>query len=171
VIGSESYERIARECGVPCVVGGFEPTDMLQAIWMLARQHREARSVVENQYKRVVGTKGNREALSTMIRVFEPGDSVWRGIGTVGHSGLSIREEFSELDAGKNIDVEVEEPIEAAGCICGEILKGLRTPRDCLLFGEDCTPADPKGACMVSSEGTCAAWYKYGNYEDAKLRR
>jgi hydrogenase expression/formation protein HypD len=170
IIGSQSYESIAREHGIPCVVAGFEPTDILQAIWMLSRQCREERSVVENQYARVVEREGNEEAVLTMRRAFEPEDSEWRGIGIVPGSGLSVRSEFGRFDAGKTIDVEVEKTKEVPGCICGEVLKGLKAPVECPLFGDECTPSDPKGACMVSSEGTCAAYHKYRNYENGKIR-
>jgi hydrogenase expression/formation protein HypD len=161
VIGSKSYERIAGDFQVPCVVAGFEPTDILQAIWMLIRQKREKRSAVLNQYTRVVEESGNEKAVSTMMTVFETADSSWRGIGTVPESGLSIRDSFAQFDAERRIDVDVEKTREYPGCICGEILRGVRTPPDCSLFGNECTPAYPRGACMVSSEGTCAAYYKY----------
>ena len=163
IIGSRSYERIARGCGIPCVVAGFEPTDILQAIWMLARQKSEGRSLVLNQYARVVEEAGNKKAVSTMMDVFEPADSVWRGLGTVPGSGLSIREKFGRFDAEKEIDVEVEETRDDPGCICGDMLRGIRIPPDCPLFGRECTPAYPRGPCMVSSEGSCATYYHYGN--------
>ena len=161
VIGSRSYEPLAREYRVPCVVAGFEPTDILQAIYMLAKQVKEGRASVENQYSRVVAEDGNRKAVSVMEEVFEPKDAEWRGIGVVPLSGLSMREEFSSFDAESNIEVEVEETREFPRCICGEILRGVKTPLQCELFGKECTPVEPKGACMVSSEGTCAAYYKY----------
>jgi hydrogenase expression/formation protein HypD len=171
VIGSRVYERIARDFRVPCVVAGFEPTDILQAIWMLARQKCEGRSVVENQYSRVVEEGGNERAVSTMMEVFELVDSVWRGMGRVPGSGLSIRERFAQFDAEKRIEVEVEETVENPACICGEILRGVRIPPDCTLFGRGCTPGYPQGPCMVSSEGTCAAYYKYDRHEKRKLQK
>ncbi len=161
VIGSAVYEPLVQKHRIPCVVTGFEPTDMLQAIYMLLLQKREGRSDVENQYRRVVDRKGNEKAVSTMFRVFEECDSEWRGIGSVDRSGLRLREEFSEYDAALNIEVRVDRSKEHPGCICGEILKGIKNPHECTLFGKECTPADPKGACMVSSEGTCAAYYKF----------
>jgi hydrogenase expression/formation protein HypD len=161
VIGCSAYEPLARKYRIPCVVTGFEPVDMLQAIYMLVEQRREGRSEVENEYRRVVERKGNEKAVSTMLSVFEECDSEWRGIGSVDQSGLRLREEFGEYDAARKIEVTVDQPKEYPGCICGEILKGIRTPRECALFGTECTPADPKGACMVSSEGTCAAYYKF----------
>lgn len=161
IIGSKSYEPLAREHRVPCVVAGFEPTDILQAIYMLAKQVKEGRPSVQNQYSRVVAEDGNPKAISVMEEVFEPEDTEWRGIGVVPQSGLSIRREFSAFDGESNVQVEVERTREFPGCICGQILRGIKTPLQCKLFGKECTPAEPKGACMVSSEGTCAAYYKY----------
>ena len=161
IIGSRSYEPLATEYRVPCVVAGFEPTDILQAIYMLAKQVKEDRASVENQYSRVVAEDGNTKAISVMEGVFGTKDAEWRGIGVVSQSGLSIREKFSAFDAESNIEVEVERTKEFPGCICGQILRGVKTPLQCKLFGKECTPVEPKGACMVSSEGTCAAYYKY----------
>jgi len=170
IIGSRSYESLARDNHIPCVVAGFEPTDMLQAIYMLAKQVEEGQSFVENQYRRVVAEEGNKKAVSVMEEVFEPVDSEWRGIGMVEGSGLSVKKEFAGFDAQANIEVSVEEPKESTGCRCGDILRGVKTPFDCRLFGRECTPADPKGACMVSSEGTCAAYYRYPPF-DATQRK
>lgn len=162
IIGADAYEPLAREQKVPCVITGFEPLDVLQGVAMLARQVAAGQAKVEIQYSRVVRREGNLKARSILYQVFEPSDALWRGIGVIPGSGLAIREEFGRFDACRRLPVAVEPPREYAGCQCGEILKGKITPRDCPLFRRFCTPEDPVGACMVSSEGTCAAEYKYG---------
>jgi len=162
IIGSRPYEPIARKHKLPCVIAGFEPLDILLAVWMLLRQVNEGRAEVEIEYSRVVKPEGNPKAVKVMMEVFEPCDSTWRGIGTIPGSGLKLREEFYEMDAEEAFDVEVEPTREHPGCICGQILRGVKEPTDCPLFGKVCTPRTPVGACMVSSEGTCAAYYKYG---------
>ena len=162
IIGAEPYEFIARDYGIPCVIAGFEPTDILRCIRMLTGQIvEEQKPKVEIQYARAVKKEGNPKALEIMSKVFEPVDSPWRGLGNIPQSGLRIKEEFSKLDAEKNIEVKVPESIEHQGCICGDILRGIKTPADCGLFGRVCDPENPIGPCMVSTEGTCAAWYKY----------
>ncbi len=165
IIGTQAYEFIPREYGIPCVATGFEPTDVLQAVLMLAKQTRDGRSEVENQYARAVKREGNLKARALLNEVFEPVDSEWRGLGTIPVSGLSIREPYARFDAEKNIEAEVEETKEDPNCICGDILRGVKNPEDCDLFGKSCTPESPIGPCMVSSEGTCAAHYKYGQNE------
>ena len=161
IIGADAYRRLAEECGVACVVTGFEPTDVLQGVAMLARQVVEGRSRVEIQYSRVVRPEGNRKAQEVLSRVFVPCDSAWRGIGVIPESGLAIADEFARFDVERQIPVEVEEAQEPAGCRCGDILRGKIGPWECPLFGSQCTPESPVGACMVSTEGTCAAAYKY----------
>jgi hydrogenase expression/formation protein HypD len=162
IIGAEAYEPLARDHGVPCVVTGFEPLDMLQGVEMLARQVVAGEAKVEIQYSRVVKAGGNPKAREILYRVFEPCDARWRGIGVIPGSGLGPRREYAAFDAAVRLPVEVEEPREHRGCACGEILKGKITPKECPLFRKACTPENPVGACMVSSEGTCAAEYKYG---------
>lgn len=162
IIGAEAYRFLAEEQRVPCVVTGFEPTDILQGVAMLVRQVVEGRSTVENQYRRFVSPEGNRKAKELLSRVFVPSDAVWRGLGMIPGSGLEIAPAFARYDAEKSVPVEVEAPQEPDGCLCGEVLKGKITPFDCPLFGTTCTPEQPVGACMVSSEGSCAAAYKYG---------
>jgi hydrogenase expression/formation protein HypD len=162
IIGARAYEPLAREQGVPCVVTGFEPLDVLQGVAMLARQVTAGEARVEIQYSRIVRPEGNPKAREILYRVFEPVDARWRGIGVLPRSGLRIREEFATFDAARQLPVTVEEPNEAAGCRCGEILKGKIAPSECPLFHTACTPESPIGACMVSNEGTCAAAYKYG---------
>ena len=162
IIGAGPYRFLAEKYRVPCVVTGFEPVDIMQGVEMLARQVMEGESRVEIQYSRVVQWEGNKKAREVLEQVFTPCDTGWRGIGIIPGSGLEINTEYAAFDAAKSISVEVEETREHAGCLCGEILKGKVTPVDCPMFGTTCTPEAPVGACMVSSEGTCAAAYKYG---------
>lgn len=161
VTGSKIYEFIPEEFKIPCVITGFEALDILQGILMLAKQFTEGRAEVEIQYSRTVPPAGNPLAMKLLNEVFEATDSVWRGIGLIPGSGLKIRKEFEKFDAGKNIPVNIEESRENPGCICGLVLRGLKIPTECRLYGKACTPENPVGACMVSSEGTCAAYYKY----------
>jgi hydrogenase expression/formation protein HypD len=129
---------------------------------MLASQVLAGESRVEIQYRRAVRPEGNPTARNILLQVFEPCDAVWRGLGSIPGSGLQIRDEFSDFDAGRMIELKVEPSQEPEGCCCGDILKGKITPFDCPLFANACTPESPIGACMVSTEGTCAAAYKYG---------
>ena len=160
IIGSDPYSFIASQYKVSCVICGFEPLDILQAIFMLVKQIEEGKAEVEIQYKRVVKPEGNKIALKKLKKVFSIVNSNWRGIGNIPQSGLEIRNEYSQFNARK-FKIIVEETKEFAGCRCGEVLRGMITPIECPLFKKVCTPEDPKGACMVSSEGTCAAYYKY----------
>ena len=161
IIGSRPYEFIPREFGIPCVIAGFEPLDILQAIDMLLEQVVEGRAEVGIQYRRAVRTEGNPVAQQHMEQVFTVCDASWRGIGIIPKSGLSLREEYQEFDATKAIEVSPGPTIEAAGCRCGEVLRGVCTPPDCPLFGGKCRPEQPIGPCMVSTEGTCSTWYLY----------
>jgi len=162
IIGAHAYEPLARDYGRPCVITGFEPADVMQGISMLAHQVLAGESRVEIQYSRAVRPEGNPKAMKIMEQVFEPCDAEWRGLGSIPGSGLRIREEFSAFDAEREIPLEVEPCREPAGCRCGDVLKGALAPFDCPLFASVCTPESPVGACMVSTEGTCAAAYKYG---------
>jgi hydrogenase expression/formation protein HypD len=162
VIGGDAYRFLAEEHGVPCVVTGFEPADILQGVAMLVAQRVEQRSAVEIQYRRFVSWEGNRQAQKLLAEVFTPADTSWRGIGVIPQSGLVIADKYAPFDAEKALPVTAEEPRETTGCLCGEVLKGKVAPCDCPLFGTVCTPEEPVGACMVSSEGSCAAAYKYG---------
>lgn len=162
VIGANAYQPLVDNYQVPCVVTGFEPLDVLQGVLMLARQVAAGEARVETQYRRVVKPDGNPKALEILHQVFEPCDARWRGIGDIPDSGLQLRADYHRFDAARQLPVEIESPIEHQGCLCGEILKGKVRPNDCPLFRTTCTPEDPVGACMVSSEGTCAAEYKYG---------
>lgn len=162
IIGADAYRPLAEKYHTPCVITGFEPADMLQGIFMLAEQLLAGVSRVENQYRRVVRPEGNQKALSLLAELFTPCDVEWRGIGMIPGSGLRIRDTYRCFDAEKMIQVEVEPPREHPGCCCGEILKGKLQPEECPLFGKVCTPESPVGSCMVSSEGSCAAAYRYG---------
>ncbi|HVJ47810.1 hydrogenase formation protein HypD [Desulfitobacterium sp.] len=161
IIGIEPIEFMAKDYGKPGVVTGFEALDILEAVVMLLRQHDEGRSEIEIQYKRVVKAEGNPHAQSIVERVFEPVDASWRGIGLIPQSGLAIREEFSSWDAAKKFSLPIFHSKETPGCRCGEVLKGLIDPTQCPLFARHCTPMTPVGPCMVSSEGSCAAYYRY----------
>lgn len=161
ITGSSIYDELALGFGLGVVVSGFEPVDMMQAILMLAVQIESAAPKVEVQYHRVVNTDGNMKARDILNKVFELRDDQWRGLGLIPKSGMKIREEFSAFDAEEHFSVEVPESTEPKGCICGQILRGLKTPVDCGLFEKKCTPSDPVGACMVSGEGTCSTYYKY----------
>jgi hydrogenase expression/formation protein HypD len=162
ITGTSIYESIVRDYKLGCVVSGFEPLDILQSIYMLVKQIENGQPVLENQYSRAVKPEGNIIAQDLMYRVFETTDDWWRGIGIIPDSGLSLKIEFESFDAR-----QIFKPLQRThsnrdkGCICGEILKGLKTPADCPLFSKACTPVDPVGACMVSGEGSCATWFRY----------
>ncbi len=162
ITGTNIYKSIVENFGLGCVVSGFEPLDILQSIFMLVNQIEKGQPALENQYSRAVKTEGNKKAQEIMYKVFETIDDWWRGIGTIPMSGLSLKSEFKSFDARQIFEpVARTESDKDKGCICGEILKGLKTPADCPLFNNACTPVDPVGACMVSGEGSCATWYRY----------
>jgi len=168
VIGSAAYADFPRQYGTPVVIAGFEPLDLLQALLMLVRQLNEGRAEVENQFTRAVTEQGNLKARALTERVFELRDSFeWRGLGAVPHSALQIRAEFAEYDAEKRFALEPRTGLENKACECPAILRGAKSPRDCKLFGNPCTPDNPLGSCMVSSEGACAAYYSYGRQRPA----
>lgn len=160
IIGIHPYQFIPRQYHIPCVIAGFEPVDILIAIYHLVMQKIGQKPFVENQYRRAVREEGNPIALKKIDEVFFPVDSQWRGIGKVEKSGLDLKSKFSFMNA-RNITVEIEKSRENPNCRCGEVLRGLITPLQCPLFKKICTPENPIGACMVSSEGACAAYYKY----------
>ena len=162
VTGSNAWEFVARDYGIPCVVAGFEPTDILQCVDMLVTQVENRQSKVEIAYKRGVTPEGNLQAQKIMSQVFEPCPANWRGMGAVPDSGLKLRRKFADFDAEIAFDIKPEPAIEPKGCICGEILRGVKTPADCRLFRKVCSPENPVGPCMVSSEGSCSAYYLYG---------
>jgi len=162
IIGSHPWEFIAKDYNIPCVVSGFEPLDILQSVDMLVTQIESGDSKVEVAYRRGVHPEGNREALKLMEQVFEPCSAHWRGVGEVADSGLKLRKEYQRFDAELAFDIDPGPTYEPKGCICGDILRGVKTPLDCQLYGKACTPQHPVGPCMVSSEGSCAAYYLYG---------
>jgi hydrogenase expression/formation protein HypD len=165
IIGTSSYEKVTERYHIPCVVTGFEPVDILEGVLMLAEQVEEGRAAVEIQYGRGASPEGNPAALRLMDEVFEPCDSPWRGLGIIPRSGLAIREAYSGHDARTRFDIDVPPSREPPGCRCSEILRGAARPTDCRLFRKVCTPRTPVGPCMVSSEGTCAAYFKYHDDE------
>ena len=162
IIGAKAYQPLVDRFRVPCVITGFEPLDILQGVLMLVKQVVAGEARVENQYRRVVKAEGNQKARAILCRVFESCDARWRGIGNIPGSGLRLRDAYTRFDAARALPVEMEPVVEHPGCLCGEILKGKLRPADCPLFRTTCTPEEPVGACMVSSEGACAAEYKYG---------
>lgn len=162
VIGSHPWEFIAKEYDIPCVISGFEPLDVLQCVEMLVGQVEKGQARVEIAYKRGVNPEGNQIALKLMERVFEPSSACWRGMGEIAGSGLKIRKKYQRFDAEIAFDIKTAPAIEHKGCICGEILRGVKTPADCKLFAKACTPENPIGPCMVSAEGSCSAYYLYG---------
>ena len=157
------YKELAEKYRLSIVVSGFEPVDLMQTIYMLVRQIELNKPQVEVQYRRAVTANGNPGAKKIVSEVFEPREDWWRGLGILKGSGLGIKSAFAGYDAEKQIEVEVEDTIEPKGCICGEVLKGIKIPTECRLFGKTCTPSGPVGACMVSNEGACQAFYRYGN--------
>ena len=162
VIGCRPYDWIAKDEGKPVVVSGFEPLDILQSIMMLLRQLRNGEAKVENQYKRVVPWEGNRAALRAMAEVFELRPYFeWRGLGFISQSALKIRERYGTWDAEQRFTVPGIRVTDPKAAQCGEVLKGVLKPAQCKLFGRECTPEQPVGALMVSSEGSCAAYYNY----------
>ncbi len=168
IIGSRPYEFFAEEYRKPVVIAGFEPLDVMQAIRMLIRQVNEGRAEVENEFSRAVDRDGNRKAQQLVAEVFELRKQFeWRGLNVLPYSALRIRGEFADFDAEKRFSLTYSPVPDHKACACGAILRGVRRPQDCKLFGTVCTPENPIGSCMVSSEGACAAHYTYGRYQDA----
>ncbi len=165
IIGRKGWLSIFEEYKIPFVISGFEPLDILYGIYLLVKSVMENRPELINAYKRSVTEEGNINAQKVMYEVFEVSDALWRGLGKLPQSGLSLREEFKEFDALLKFPVEVETPPEK-GCRCGEVLRGIIKPTECPLFGTVCTPENPQGPCMVSSEGTCSAYYLYAGEEN-----
>lgn len=167
VIGSAPYVPFAQAFGKPVVIAGFEPLDVMQAIRMLVRQVNDGRAEVENEFVRAVTPGGNRAAQAVVAEVFETRDSFeWRGLGEVPASALRIRPAFAPWDAERKFDLHYRPVPDHKQCECGAILRGVKRPTDCKLFGTVCTPENPMGSCMVSSEGACAAHYSYGRFRD-----
>jgi len=170
VIGSQPYEHFAEEYRKPVVITGFEPLDVMQGILMLVRQVNAGRAVVENEFSRAVTPEGNLAAQKLVSQVFELRESFeWRGLGEVPYSALKIRPEFAAWDAERKFELHYTSVPDHKQCECGAILRGVKRPADCKLFGTVCTPESPMGSCMVSNEGACAAHYSYGRFRDVAL--
>jgi len=166
IIGVKPYEFISNNYHIPQVITGFEPIDLLMGAWMLVRQIQQGNAGVENEYTRAVKPEGNRKAQQVMKQVFEPVDIKWRGFPMIPQSGLRLRNKYASYDARKKYEEELEELtekefIEPVGCLCGDVLRGLISSKECPLFGRQCTPDNPVGPCMVSSEGNCNIQYRY----------
>jgi len=162
IIGPEPYEEVARQYNAPCVATGFEPSDVLEGVAMLLECIAEKRMGSFVQYTRVVKPGGNKRAWDTLLRVFDVADAEWRGLGVIPASGLALKPEFTSFDAERKYDLPEMGPVHLPKCRCGDVLRGLIHPPQCPFFGNECTPRTPLGPCMVSSEGACAARYKYG---------
>ena len=170
VIGSRPYEFFAEEYAKPVVIAGFEPLDVMQAILMLVRQINDGRAEVENEFTRAVTREGNLKAQALVSDVFELRRSFeWRGLGMVPYSALRIREAYAAFDAERRFGLETRSVADNKACECGAILRGVKHPRDCKVFGTVCTPESPIGSCMVSSEGACAAYYSYGRFREIPI--
>jgi len=161
ITGSSMFNFLPEDYGIGCVITGFEPTDLLQALLMLIKQVNNKKPEVEIQYNRAVTVNGNQEAQLYMREVFKECDAYWRGFGVIKSSGLTLTKEFERFNAGNFIPVTVSHHEDDELCICPEILRGLKEPGDCPLFAKTCSPENPVGACMVSPEGSCNTWYKY----------
>lgn len=161
IIGERGFEFLASEYGIPGVISGFEPEDILVSIYRLVMQIGSGRAEIENEYTRAVAHDGNTLAMAAVNNVFEPADSLWRGLGMIAGSGLKIRDEFSKYDASVRFGLHIEPLGRKSPCRCGDVIRGMITPRECPMFGTNCDPENPAGPCMVSSEGACAAAYRY----------
>jgi hydrogenase expression/formation protein HypD len=171
VMGTSEYRSLAREFGIPIVITGFEPLDLLEGIFRAVQQLEEGRAEVENAYARAVRTEGNPASRRLIEDVFEVCDRKWRGIGPIPGSGLRLRDEYGDHDAERIFEVGEIQTQESSTCISGQVLRGVKKPHDCPAFGRECTPATPLGATMVSSEGACAAYYAYGRHLEKLGRR
>lgn len=171
VIGNAPYKFIAEHYKRPLVVAGFEPLDILHSVWMVLKQIAEGRAEIENQYNRIVPDEGNNVALDAIARVFELREFFeWRGLGSIDHSGVKVREAYAHYDAERRFSVPALKIADPKSCQCGEVLKGVIKPWDCKVFGKACKPETPLGALMVSSEGACAAYYQYGDLDEIRQR-
>jgi len=163
VVGEAPFHFVAEDYRKPIVITGFEPLDILQSLWMVIRQLAEGRCEVENQYRRIVPPEGNSAGLEAVAKVFELREFFeWRGLGSIDHSGVRMREEYARFDAERKFPVPSLKIADPRSCQCGEVLKGVIRPWECKVYGRQCTPQTPMGALMVSSEGACAAYYQYG---------
>lgn len=161
IIGVDAYRELFDQYRIPCVVAGFEPGDILFAVALLVEQFESGIPSLQNAYQRAVTDEGNPRAKDMMNTVFKPVDTNWRGLGSIPLSGLKIRDAFASFDAENRFSIDVGESVEPKGCECGAILTGQKSPPQCRLYKSRCTPVHPVGPCMVSTEGTCAAYYKY----------
>ncbi|MFO0974241.1 MAG: hydrogenase formation protein HypD [Phycisphaerae bacterium] len=175
IVGAEAYRPVVARFARPCVVAGFEPREIVAALVRLVRQVERGEARLENGYPAVVSASGNGVALGLLARVFEPVSTAWRGLGSIDQSGLALRAEFARFDALRRFGLAPGDDVDPPGCRCGEVICGQCEPPECALFGEACTPARPIGPCMVSGEGTCAAWYRFGGVtprrSNAEVRR
>ena len=172
VIGTRPFDFIAQHYGKPITIAGFEPLDVLQSMWMVLKQIAEGRCEVENQYARIVPEAGNAAALDAIQEVFELREFFeWRGLGSIDHSGVRVREAYAEFDAERRFSIPNLKIADPKSCQCGEVLKGVIKPHQCKVFGSACTPETPLGSLMVSSEGACAAYYQYGRIDTSGLRK
>jgi hydrogenase expression/formation protein HypD len=169
IIGVEVYRPIVEKYKLPCVVAGFEEIHMAGAITRLVELICEGKAELVNDYAEAVPTNGNRMACQLLEKVFEPADVRWRALGTIPKSGLVLRPEYGAFDALKRFHLTAAEDKEPAGCLCGRVITGAVTPLECKLFGKTCTPINPIGPCMVSSEGTCQAYFKYARIKGGRL--
>ncbi|HML04972.1 MAG TPA: hydrogenase formation protein HypD, partial [Methanobacterium sp.] len=164
IIGTRPYQEFSEKYGIPQVVAGFNPLDVLLAVYMILKQLDEGKAEVQNEYKRAVKEEGNVKAQEVMDAVFYIKDKEWRGFPEIPNSAYEIRDEFSEANARERFDIQVEQGEKVpTGCICGPILRGVARPEECALFKTKCTPMNPIGACMVSKEGTCNIAFRYGS--------
>jgi hydrogenase expression/formation protein HypD len=161
IMGYWQYPELAKKYKIPIIVTGFEPLDMLKGILAAVKQLEKGQYKVENQYKRIVKEEGNIEAQKIINTVYTDGDQMWRGIGTIPNSGWHLKEEYEKYDANKKFHIEIDEVPENELCIAGDVMKGIKKPFECPAFGKQCTPQNPLGAPMVSSEGACAAYYNF----------
>ena len=161
ILGIEPYRFMVDTHGKPGVIGGFYPADILQSLLLMVDMRKKNKPAIVNQYSRAVSDTGNEHARAVLFDVFATSDALWRGIGEIPASGLTIRAEYADYDAWKRFAISLPEVPDIKGCKCGDVLKGVRTPNQCPLFGKTCTPASPVGPCMVSTEGSCAAYFKY----------
>ena len=161
ITGSEAFRFLPEEYGLPGVVSGFEPEDLLASVYLLVKMLHQGRPKLVNEYSRLVRPEGNLAARKAVEQVFAPAGSLWRGLGEIAGSGLAVREEFAAWDGARRFGFAPDPKAEAAGCRCGDVIRGLLAPEGCPLFGKSCRPEDPAGPCMVSGEGACAAAYRY----------
>ncbi|MEO5355725.1 MAG: hydrogenase formation protein HypD [Nitrospirae bacterium YQR-1] len=167
IIGKEPYEFLASDYAKPGVITGFSTDDILMGIYMLLLQISDKKAEIQIQYTKVVRPEGNPKAISKIHKYFDVSDTYWRGIGQIPQSGLILKDEYSQCDAKKRFSIEIDHcNPESNACMCGDVLRGLKSPPECALFGKGCKPENPVGACMVSSEGSCAAYYRYGGAAD-----